>query len=87
MLGQDEVPDDITDPIGFMMNEGEPITDLRAVFVGGQVSNRNGNGQVQQIPGIASYTQVLQSFDSTDPSANNPADTPGNLVLVPDSDS
>ena len=47
------------------------------------MSNRNENGQTQQIPGIKSYTQVLPSFNSRNPTANIAADTPGNLVLGP----
>lgn len=82
VLGQEQVSNDITDPIGFTMNELELIIDLRVVFIGEQVSNRNENRQVQQILGISNYTQVLLSSDLTDSTANNSADTASNLILI-----
>lgn len=81
ILNQDEVPQDITLPIVHMMNEAEPISYIRAVFTGGQVSRQN--GQVQQISGIASYTRVLPRFNSKNRGETYPADTQGNMVLVP----
>ena len=83
VLNQGQLPDDINDPIVFMMNDDESFNSLISVFIGGQVSNINGQpGQVQQVEGIGSYTQVLPSFDSSDPTATIAADTPGNLVLI-----
>ena len=81
ILHQDEVPDDITDPIRFMMNDPEFITPVRAVFAGGQVESATW-GLPQQIAGINSYSaQALPNFNSVE-NGRPTIDTQGNLVLA-----
>ena len=70
----------ISDRIGNVMDVVNPVSSLQAVFAGGQVAGPN--GQLQQISGIASYTQLLANFDSSAPPAGNGADVQGNVVLL-----
>ncbi|KAL9067455.1 MAG: hypothetical protein Q9161_006887 [Pseudevernia consocians] len=74
------LPSDISDRIGNVMDVVDPVSSLQAVFAGGQVAGPN--GQLQQISGIASYTQLLANFDSSAPPADNGADVQGNVVLL-----
>ena len=75
------VPTAIMDRIGDLMGVNNPIGYIKAVLTGGQMPGTN--GRLQQISGIASYTQLLPNFDSSAPPATNGADAQGNLVLIP----
>ena len=73
-------PSAVMDLIGDVMDVVDPISSIQAVFTGGQVAGPN--GQLQQISGIASYTQLLANFDSSAPAVDNGADVQGNVVLL-----
>ena len=87
VLGQAEVPMYVIDPINYLLADvpprysrvpPPPDNRLNPVFVGGQVSDENGDPY--QIAGIASYTELLRFFHQRpDPAA----DVQGNVVLVP----
>lgn len=80
VLNGDNIPEAIMDPIVFMTGETDPISSILAVFGGGQISNQL--GQTVQIAGIASYTDLLSNYDSTNSAAVNAADVEGNLVFA-----
>lgn len=76
-----DIPTAIKDRIGDVMDVTNPIDYVKAVFTGGQLTGPN--GQLQQISGIGSYSELLPNFDSSEPPATNGADVEGNLVLLP----
>ena len=88
-LDQAIVPDDIEAPLNNVMRminflDMEPAyLSIRRIFTGGQVFLPNSAAQLQDISGIASYTEELPNFDSRESPADNAADTQGNLASVP----
>ena len=82
------LPDDITGPIRSIMDPLSRVVpsanvgdQVRAVFTGGEIWQRDQIGPRQHIPGIATYSQELPLFDSRDNRARNPADASGNVVI------
>lgn len=70
---------DIMASINDVMDVTNPVNYIQAVFTGGQVTLPN--GQSQQISGIASYTDSLPNFDSSQSPADNGADAQGNVLF------